>query len=162
MSHAAASRRGQGFTLVELVLVLGVAAVLAAIAVPRYVSATSRYRVQLAADRIARDIAHVQQRALLRGASQTITFVPASRSYTITGMVDPDFPAKTYTVSLSADPYRAATLAADFGGGAVLTFNGHGVPAAGGTVAVKAQGYACTVSVAGVSGVATVTAPTAE
>lgn len=162
MSHAAARRRGHGFTLVELVLVLGVAAVLAAIAVPRYASATSRYRVQLAADRIARDIAHAQQRAILRGATQTITFVPASRSYTVTGMADPDFPAKTYAVSLSADPYRAATLAADFAGGAVLSFNGHGIPAAAGTVSVKSQGYSCTVTVAGVTGAAGVTPVTAE
>jgi Tfp pilus assembly protein FimT len=133
--------------------VLAVMGILAAIAVPRFAAAGGRYRVQLAGDRVARDIEYARQRAVMRSAAQTITFAPVSRSYVTAGMRDPDAPARSYTVSLADDPYRSRALAADFGGSPSLTFNGFGVPAAPGTVKITSEGYVCTVSVAAQTGV---------
>ena len=42
-----------------------------------------------------------------------------------------------YAVDLSAEPYEAKILSADFGGDATLVFDGYGMPDSGGTVQVQ-------------------------
>ncbi len=153
--HRFLSRR-RGFTLVELVMVVAIIGVLAALAVPRFALASNRYRAKLGADRVMRDIAYARARAISLGAQQTINFYSASTSYTIVGMQNPDAPAKPYTVALTAEPYRCTKLEINFGGTETLTFNGFGVPTAGGTVTVQAGGYQCVVTVAAGTGVGSV------
>lgn len=147
------SRRG--FTLVELVLVLALAAVLAALAAPRFATAQSRYRAGLAADRVAREIEHARQRAVVTGAAQSVTFMEAKRAFTIDGMRGPDMKEGDYLVDLAAPPYSAEEMTSTFAGD-VLRFNGYGVPEAGGVVKVVAGGYECEVTVQGVTGVVSV------
>lgn len=150
--------RRHAFSMVELVIVLSIIAVLAALAVPRFASAGDRYRASLAADRISRDIAYARQRAISRGATQTVTFTPASRSYIIVSMANPDQRSSTYTVLLGAEPYRAVSLSANFGGSESLSFNGFGIPVAAGVVTVSTAGSQCTVTVSADTGVVVVSA----
>lgn len=154
--------RRRGFTLVELVIVVAIVGVLAALAMPRFNSASNRYRAKLCADRVMRDIAHARSRAVALGAQQTMTFTTVSVSYTIAGMMSPDNSSKPFTVVLSAEPYRCTKITVDFGGTGTLTFNGYGVPTVGGTVKVQAGGFECTVTVAAGTGVGSVGALAAD
>jgi type II secretory pathway pseudopilin PulG len=147
---------------VELVLVVAIVGILAAIAAPRFAGAGERYKALVAADRVMRDVAHARARAIASGAVVSMDFTPATVSYTINGMRDPDAPAKSYVVDLTATPYRCTALAADFGGSTTLKFNGYGVPASGGSVTVTVGSYKCVVTVAAGTGVGTVGALSAD
>lgn len=127
-----------GFTLVELVVVIAVVAVTAAIAVPRYTNSLSRYRADMAARRIAADLGLARNRAKVKGATQTVVFAIASDSYTLPGVAGLDRPTDPYTVVVSAEPYRADLVSASFGGSTTASFNGYGAPTAGGSVVVQA------------------------
>jgi type II secretion system protein H len=155
----AGEHRRPAFSLLELVLVLVIMGVAAAIAVPRYAAALARYRAETCARRIAADLEQARDAACRTSGDQTIVFNPAAECYTFTGRDDPDRPGQPYTVPLAGDPYRADLVGAAFGAGAAVTFNGFGVPADGGTVTVQSGGYAWTVTVDGESGEVTTNGP---
>ena len=122
------------FSLVELTLVMAIVAVTAAIVLPRYNSSLARYRADLAARRVAADLALVQAKAKATSSSQTITVTAATGSYQIVGMSDPDRPGRPYIINLAADPFGVTLDSATFGGDSSITFNGFGVPDSGGTI----------------------------
>jgi len=125
-------RHRHAFSLVELCLVMATIGVVAAMAVPRYVSSIERYRAESAARRLAADLTLAQSRARVLSSAQTLVFT--GNTYQITGMTDPEHPSSTYTVDLSADPYFAAVTSVLCGptSGAYtqsqITFNGYGAP----------------------------------
>lgn len=138
------------FTLLELLLVLAIVAVLAAVAAPRYGRASARYRADLAARRIAADLCLAQSCAKAASASRTVSFSQQTESYQLLSITSPDGQAGDYTVCLSAEPYRADLVSADFGGGSTqVVFNGWGLPANGGTVVVAAGSEQRTVVIDG-------------
>jgi prepilin-type N-terminal cleavage/methylation domain-containing protein len=144
--------RHDGVSLLELMLVLAIVAVFAAMAVPRYGRATARYRLDLAARRVAADLRLAQTHAKVTSSSRTVRFSATAEQYELLNVPAPDGASGSYTVLLSAEPYRADLLAADFNGVAQITFNGWGLPDAGGTVRVSASGLQETVTVAGDTG----------
>lgn len=145
----------RAFTIVELVLVLAITAILAGLAVPRFARADARYRVRLAAERVARELEHARERAVTRATAQTITFNTGATSFTLVAMPDPDRTTIDYTISLAAAPLRIERLSTTFSG-STFSFNGFGVPSAAGTVTVAASSYTCTVRVAALTGVVSV------
>lgn len=146
----------RGFTLIELAVVIVILAIVTSIAVPRYASALSNYRVNAAARRIAAEIAVTQTRARALSTTQSISFSTASNSFSITGMTDPDHPASTYTVSLSSTTTGAVLAAALFANAATLSFNGYGVPSSSGTITVTSGAATRTLTVAADSGAVTI------
>jgi type II secretion system protein H len=141
--------RRHGFTAVELIIVVLIVAIMAAAAVPKYADALNRFRVDLAARRIAADLATVQARARATSSSQTILFTlpPQGSRYQIAGMKDPDRPAATYTVNLADYPYLVTLNSANLGGDTTLVYNGYGMPDSAGTIVVQAGQYTKTVTV---------------
>lgn len=137
----------RAFSLVELVLVLAILVVGAAIAAPRYGESIARYRVEGAARRIAADIALAQASARAASASRTINFSVDKNEYTITGVRALDGGAADYSVLLTDPPYQAYLSAAAFGDDAALTFDGFGVPDSAGSITVFVGRLARTVSV---------------
>ncbi len=109
------------FSLVELVITLAIIGMLAAIAIPRYGQAQTRYRADAAAQRIAIDLQRARDVARTTSSSQLFFiadqsrygFGPATNSATI--------------VDLSQDPYRATATTGALGSGSI-TFNGFGKP----------------------------------
>lgn len=133
------------FSMIELVLVIAIVAILAAITAPRYAKAGARYRIDAAAKRVVRDLAMARQRARLRGATQTVTFSESTNSYQIAGIAALNDSTKTYTVTLSDNLYQTTLVEADFGGSTSVSFDGYGVPSSGGTISLQIGDYSKTV-----------------
>jgi len=145
--------------LIELVLVIAIVAVIAAMAAPRYTDALARYRIDSTSRRIADDFALAQSRARSTSSSRTIVFNAASSSYQLIGERDLNVSGNTYSVNLAADPYYASVNKLNFGlnGGPsvntmTITFNGYGVPNTAGTVQIKCGAYTRKIMIDGDTG----------
>ncbi|MBX3358940.1 MAG: prepilin-type N-terminal cleavage/methylation domain-containing protein [Phycisphaeraceae bacterium] len=135
---AAVSHRA--FTVFELVIVLSLAAVLAAVALPRFAAATARYRADLAAQRMAMDIERVRVASRISSRDITISFLSGGRGYTVSGEASLDKPGQGYEIVLTGEPYHASIQSVDFGGSNVILFNYMGVAKSSGEVIVAAGG----------------------
>jgi len=145
-----------GFSLLELVLVLAIIATLSAIAAPRYAASVTRYRADVAARRIAADLALARNRAC--GASQNVTvaFGLTANEVTIIGVPHLNDPCSDYVTSLSAEPYKARLVWADFGGDSQVVFDLHGVPDSSGQVVIEVGNVQQTIVLDPVTGKAAV------
>lgn len=144
------------FSLVELLLVMAMVAIIAAIAAPRYAMSAARYRADMAARRISADLAWARGRARTYSAARSVVFDVDDDEYAIPGIPDPDRPYQDYKVSLAEEPYRADIVSADFGGSDTVVFNGFGLPDNGGSVVIEVKGVRRTISLDQGTGEATV------
>ena len=146
MSQAQSQFNCRGFTLFEMVAVIAVTAIMAAIALPRYSEAVNRQKVDAAARRIVADLAMAQTRAKANSSSQAINFTAGTSQYQIPGMSDLDHAAVAYSVNLAADPYAVTLTWSGIGADNALSFNGYGVPDSSGTFVVSRGNYSKTVT----------------
>ena len=142
-------------SLLELVTVLTIIGVMAAIGAPRYANSLAVYRTQAAAKRVAADLALARSRARTTSVGQTIAFNVAGSAYTVSGAKGLDGQA-AYAVALSAEPYAATIVSAAFNATTSLSFDRYGQPASGGSVVVRSGGFTKTVVVDAVTGLASV------
>jgi hypothetical protein len=84
---------------------------------------------------------------------RTVTFNTAALQYTLTGVADMNNSALANTVvSLNTAPYNLTQVAASFGGGASVIFDGYGMPNNGGTVTLTSGTLSQTVTVNATTG----------
>lgn len=102
--------------------------VLAAIAAPRFAMSLSRYRADLLAQRVAKDIELTQTRARAQGTSQTIKFKKADDEVKILGAAGLDPHSNTYKTKVAESPYFGDITSADFDGDNELIFDAWGIP----------------------------------
>lgn len=153
--HAMRHRR-HGFTLVEVVLVVVIAGLIGAIAVPRYAQSLTRYSADAAAQRLVADLNYARNRAAARSKAVVVNFDPATDTYTLDGLDDPDHPGQTYATDLQQNPYSADITTADFAGRAYFTFDGYGKPTSSGVVTLNAGDRTIQVGVSAATGEAAI------
>lgn len=149
---AARTPSGRGFSLLELIVVLAIVAILGVIAAPRYSQAIQRYRLEMAANRVAADIDLARSLARAQGATATISFATSSATYTIAGLTSTDRSGEAFAVSLAREPFGVAIQNVDFAGTNTLTIKGFGTPVSGGTVRLTLGSLSKVVTVAAGTG----------
>lgn len=77
-------REGSGFTVMELIVVIGMAMLLMGIALPNYLSWLPTLRLSSAARQVAADLRVARMRAIAQNASNTVTFTPSNGTYIFT------------------------------------------------------------------------------
>ncbi len=125
-----------GFSIVEVVVVAIIIGIFGAIAVPRYVNSLTRYRADATARRVVADMNLARSTARQSSSQRQVTFNSVSHTYQLQNVKALDGNANNYDVDLTVSPYRAQIELVDFGGDAVLIFDGHGVPDSTGYVQV--------------------------
>lgn len=110
-----------GFSLIELVVVMAILGVVAAVAVPTLSGAAAGQRAEMAAMRVSSDLSLVEDMALSGSRSYTLTFDSNALSYAIKG-------DSASVVSLSREPYGLTGLEVAFGdaGTNEVTVDGYG------------------------------------
>jgi type II secretory pathway pseudopilin PulG len=94
-----------GATLFELVIVMAILAIVAAIAIPRFAGAIQIAALDDAVKRVACDLRLAQANAIKKQQQQNVTFDVTNNRYELVGMPNPDHPAASYIVSLTEPPY---------------------------------------------------------
>ena len=79
---------GHGYTLIELMFVLGLAAVLSGLTIPRMLSGLEELRVRGAARFMAGRLQQTRMEAVTRGANAALVFTPANDGVAFTPYVD--------------------------------------------------------------------------
>ena len=132
----------------ELLIVVTVMGILAAAAIPKFVSSLTHHRVESAARRVKADLEYLRQTARLTSRSQTMGFTGDVYTAAVGSDVeDIDARPDQYSVDLSAPPYQIESVVADFGSGTTISFDGYGMPSDAGDVVLSGGAYQRTVVV---------------
>ena len=110
-------RRDGGFTLIELVAVLVIVAVLAAVAVPT-LDAIGGTRATMAAKQLLRDLTFARQRAVATGTVTWVVFDTAAETWSIL-TEDPDNPGRA-GATLMSDPATGRSYTQTLGAGSFV------------------------------------------
>jgi len=153
-------RPPRGFTLFELTIVLAIVVIVSAIALPRYWSSIARYRVDIAARRLAADISLAQSHARTSGQFHNIQFTRGSLTYTLPEETSFTESPTGYVVNLDASPFNVSVLSfALSDGGKTITFDGFGQAAQSATIQLGAIGHSRTITLNQASGAVNVATP---
>lgn len=82
--------RSRGFTLVELMVTIAVAAILLALATPSFADFLQRYRLRGAADDVASLVANARAEALMRNRDVSVVFTGTGATWCVGAVSNPD------------------------------------------------------------------------
>ena len=141
----------RAFTVVELVIVVLVISIMAAVAAPAFLDSLLFHRVESAARRVKADLELARHTARLSSAAQTVDFTDSD--YTLSTAIKAfDNPNAQYVVNLKEPPFELSSVTANFAGSLSITFDGYGTPSSGGTVVLGTRNHQCVVTLDATSG----------
>ncbi|MGB9720268.1 MAG: pilus assembly FimT family protein [bacterium] len=76
----------KGFTVIELMVVIGIIGVIVALAVPNFASMQRKARIRAATQTLTQDLRQIRERALSTSITHTITFDTGTREYIVTSI----------------------------------------------------------------------------
>ena len=144
--HLRAADGRTAFSLIELVVVLLVASVLAAVAVPTFYRSLTHHRLESAARRVKQDLEYLRDSA--RAQSTTLACKFGDKSDTLD---DPSIQhldhSGAYTIDLAATPYHLDDVTVDSEDDTTIGFDGYGIATADGEVRLQLGGETRTITV---------------
>lgn len=88
------SENPRGFTLIDLLCALALAAIVTVVALPAFDGLATNYGLAAAADELAAELNAARVMAVSRGSTFTVTFDTASNSYQVIEVSDPNNPTR--------------------------------------------------------------------
>ncbi len=157
------SQFNAGFTLLEVTIAVMLIGIFAAVAAPVYSNSLHRFRVDIAAQRIAQDVTRAQRIAQQTNSTRTISFATTDDSCAISGVNSLDRASQPYRVLLSQSPYQVdisslvdSAMPSTPMNSLSVAFNRFGMPDKGIIVTVRAGAFQRRVDVAPISGRVTI------
>ncbi len=89
-SEAGSFRDEKGFTLIEMLTVVGIIGILSSVAIPSFANWLDKYRADSEATRLYFNLMASKQRAIRNNSTIIVTFTVASNTYTIHDDLDED------------------------------------------------------------------------
>lgn len=157
IARSAPSAGRNGYSYIEMIMVVLIAGILTTIAAPRLSSSVHQFRVLNAARRISADLDRARVSAANSGLAKVVTFSTSESRYEISGLVPLNGTVGIYSVNLLVDPFQSR-LVNVWGqtGTQSLTFDGYGVPNRGGTISVSSGTAQKTIAVDATTGKAVI------
>jgi len=150
-----AASSSAGFSIVEIVIVLMIISIMAAVAAPKFADAYMYHKVESAARRIKADLKLTRRVAMAKSQIHTFEFVTSTK-YQLTGIASADHTARGIVVDLAQSPYEMATVTFDLGGDTSVSFNGHGIADSDAQIDIAVGGHSRQITLDAESGVVTI------
>jgi len=136
---------GKGFTLIELMIVIGIIGILSSISMYGWLGYQNNVNLRTAAGEVMSDIASSKQRAVSGSCAYSIQFTNGSPNYTINAptCIPPQAQAKDLTNFGSGLAIRSANFGIF---GQILRFNQRGTISVGKVILTNSKGSTATIT----------------
>ncbi|MGD9634124.1 MAG: GspH/FimT family pseudopilin [Pirellulales bacterium] len=141
-----------GFTIMELVVVLLVMGIVAAIATPSFYVSLQYHELETAARRVVLDLEQARHTAQVKSQTQTLTFTSATTYSLSAGVASLKSKGETYQVKLASTPYELDGVTLNLGGATAISFDGYGSTTTSGTIVLARGDRTRTLTLNGPSG----------
>jgi type II secretion system protein H len=139
-------REIRGMTLIELIIVLGILAVVAGIATLHFQGTVDQTQLDEAAARLVTDLFLVQDQARRDQQECELVIEIAERSYNAAD-VPSLYGPQDIAVQLSDSPYHISSMEVSGFDGNIITFDARGIPASAGYITLRSGKRKSTVTV---------------